>query len=254
MKCLFRIGLIGLMMMPSLKASDGVKKFEKQKFFREDAPVNMAVMQDTTVFSQKFSYQKSKKKSFFYSLLLPGLGELYQNDWKFTGWGSGLYYFTVEALLWSGHFYCNSYSGWVREDSRSLAARSAGVDIEAAKPGKYYVNIGKFSDIYRYNELQRRLVGTTTLYEETEGNFWQWDNDKHRRKYDRLRTKSDVFKSYSQYVLWGVFTNHVLSAVNSMRLFRSHQPANDAELHFNMMPGSYKANSYEVTVGFLVKF
>lgn len=246
---------IAFSLIPPIMASDGVKKFDRKRFeARESILKNDTSQQQIATLQEKKPYAKSKKQAFFYSLLLPGLGELYQNDWKFEGWGSGLYYFAAEALLWSGHFYLKSYSNWQKEDSRSLAARNAGVDLFSPKPARYYVNIGKFSDIYLYNDFQRRMVGTSTLYAETGTNYWRWNSDHDRRTYDRMRIRSDSYRSFSQYMLWGIFTNHVLSSVNSMRIFRNRQHLTDAEFHFDIKPGMYRRHTYDVTAGFLVKF
>lgn len=243
----FLICIVCLTMVQRVSAGDGVRKFEKQKFLMSGISSTQQVMQEV-------ADGKSKKKAFFYSLLVPGLGELYQNDWKFSAWGSGLYYFTAEVVLWSGHFYLKNYGNWLREDSRSLAARSAGVDLNSTKPKRYYVNIGKFSDIYSYNDYQRRTVGTSTVYAETEANFWLWNSDKSRRKYDRMRIRSDNYRNFSQYIFWGVFTNHVLSAVNSMRIFRKLHPLSTAQLHIDMIPDSKSLRSYDTMIGLSVKF
>ncbi|KAB2878328.1 hypothetical protein F9K33_13525 [bacterium] len=249
------IGMVSLILLQPASASDTEKKFERKKFdARSLYSAAQSTGQEAAGSQQSLPYAKSKKKAFLFSLLLPGLGELYQNDWKFNGWGSGLYYFGAEALLWSSHLYLGSYSNWLKEDSRSLAARNAGVDLKSPKPSRYYVNIGKFSDIYTYNEFQRRLVGTSTLYAETNANFWQWNNDGSRRKYDRLRADSDTYNNFSKYMLWGIFTNHVLSAVNSMRLFRNNERWGETRIHFDMIPRTHRQHSYDVKVGFLVKF
>lgn len=250
MRKVFLICLSAMVLVQPLSAGDGFRKFEKQKFHKTDVSAGKLTFRTNSTPASG----KSKKKAFFFSLLVPGLGELYQNDWKFSGWGSGLYYFTAEAALWSGHFYLKSYGSWLREDSRSLAARSAGVDLNSKKPDQYYVNIGKFSDIYSYNDYQRRTAGTSTVYAENDANFWLWSSEKSRKKYDRLRIRSDNYRNFSQYVFFGVFTNHVLSAVNSLRIFRKLHPQSEARLHFNVMPGSNGSRSFDAFAGVSVKF
>ncbi|MBL7996677.1 hypothetical protein JNM05_15030 [bacterium] len=255
MRAFFVTGIAGLILIAPASASDMQKKFEKKKFDAGSLySATQSSGQEAGSSQQSLPYAKSKKKAFLFSLLLPGLGELYQNDWKFNGWGSGLYYFGAEALLWSSHLYMGSYSNWLKEDARSLAAHNAGVDLKSPKPARYYVNIGKFSDIYTYNDFQRRMVGTSTVYVETDANFWQWNNDGSRRRYDRLRADSDTYKNFSKYMLWGIFTNHVMSAVNSLRVFRNNKSLGEARIHFEMMPGAYRPKAYDVALGFLVKF
>lgn len=159
----------------------------------------------------------SKKKAILLSLVAPGAGELYLSDWKFERWGSGKYFAATEVMLWAAHFYSRSYSGWLKEDARALAARKAGVDIHSSKPSKYYVNIGKYSDIYTYNEIQRRITGTEFLYDETDANYWHWQKDSDRRKYDKMRADTKRFQQISTYMYFGLFVNHMMGIVHVVR-------------------------------------
>jgi hypothetical protein len=237
-----------------VKAGEEIKKFDKPSFNISLIAGSRGSIEIPSMTPGKKSDGKSKKKAFFYSLLIPGMGELYQSDWKFNQWGSGLYYFAAEAVFWSGHFYLKSVSGWLKEDARALAARKAGVDLNSPKPKDFYFNIGKFSNVYAYNDYQRRYVGTATLYDETDANFWQWSSEKSRKKYDRMRIDRDNYRNYSQYILWGVFVNHVMSAVNSMRVFRKNRSLSGFELHLDMFPGAYGTGISEVKAGVNVKF
>lgn len=173
------------------------------------------------------------KKAFLYSLLLPGLGDLYLNNWDLKKWGNGKYFFASETALWAAFFYMKSYSGWIKQDSRSLAARHAGVDWNAAKPANYSTVIGKFEDIYSYNVTQRRLTGNSMLYAETPDLYWKWDSQGNMKKYDNLRIKSQSAKTYSTYVVYGIVVNHLLSAINTMRTLRIR--AKNQTVHFNLM-------------------
>lgn len=174
--------------------------------------------------------QKSKTKAWLFSLLIPGMGELYLKDWNYRNWGSGRYFFTAEILSWSTHFYLKSYSSWINHDAKNMAAQYAGVNWKTSKPFKFKTMIGKFDDIYAYNESQRRLTGRSLLYEENPDNYWKWDSESHRKKYDRLRAKSNTSELYAKYTLFGVFVNHVLSSVNSLRIYRNEQKNREARL------------------------
>lgn len=167
-----------------------------------------------------FAQEKSKFKAALYSAAVPGAGELYLNDWKVSGWGAGAYFFAAETGLWTTHLSTASYSSWVKSDARALAGRSAGVDLNSPKPSKFYVNIGKYSDIYAYNDEQRRITGTALLYEENTANYWLWDTESHRERYDRLRVRSDRFDRISKYMYFGMFVNRVLSVVYTVRQYK----------------------------------
>ncbi|MCB0832816.1 MAG: hypothetical protein KDC45_05090 [Bacteroidetes bacterium] len=165
----------------------------------------------------------SKKKALWFSAAVPGLGELYLGDWKYDKWGTGKAYFAAEAGLWSGYFLLSKYAGWIRHDARTYAADRAGVYLPSAKPARFYVNIGKFRDIYAYNDLQRRATGTELLYEENTGNFWKWDSEKSRKHYDRMRIRSDNTARLAQYLFFGMIANRVLSLVSTGKAYRTQQ-------------------------------
>ncbi len=164
--------------------------------------------------------RKSRKLVFFYSLVVPGAGDLYLKDWKVGDWTSGKYFFGMEVALWSVYLYASSHSGWIRSDARAFAAQHAGVDWSAPKPKDYSTYVGKFADLYTYNETTRRLSGTEFLYEETEANYWRWDTESNRRKYDRLRISSQQSERIAQYLVFGFIVNRIMAAVNSAREYR----------------------------------
>lgn len=180
---------------------------------------------------------KSRGKAILYSFLVPGLGELYLKDWKWSEWGSGKTLLMSEMTLWGVHMYLSSYSAWVRDDARALAATHAGVDWSAAKPDGYVSNIGKFADIFVYNDVQRRFTGPDgNLYPETPDNYWSWDSEKNRDKYDHFRIRSRSFKRYSEFTLYGVFVNHVISMINASRTYRRLQRDHDVHVGFSYRP------------------
>lgn len=235
--------LFFIVIASSLHASDGALKFEKPKFdVASIHTISGHAHQDLTL-SEISS--KSKKKALLLSLLVPGAGELYLNDWNLREWQSGKYFFTSEALLWAGHFYFRTYSNWSRSDAKALAAAHARVNWNAAKPSGYFSVIGKFTDIYTFNEVQRRFFGPEAVYTENAENFWQWDHEKNQNRFEDKRLESRNYKRYSQFVVYGVVVNHVLSAINAMRMYNKRQKFSGYDLRIESIP-SIGMNSYYI--------
>lgn len=229
--------------LSSLHASDGAQKFEKPKFdVASIHSISGHTQQDIT--SNSISY-KSKKKALLLSLLVPGAGELYLNDWNLRAWQSGKYFFTSEALLWAGHFYFRSYSDWSRSDAKALAAAHARVNWNAAKPSGYFSIIGKFTDIYTFNDVQRRFFGPDAAFTENADNFWQWDSENNQNRFEDKRLESRNYKRYSQFVVYGVVVNHVLSAINAMRMYNKRQKLSGYDFRIDSIP-SIGMNSYYI--------
>ncbi len=249
---MLRRALVVLFLVSAMaQAADHPKKFEKTKF-HFDQTLSPGAGAGLTVFQISDPVSaKSKKKAVLFSLIVPGLGEWYLNGGKFDTWGSGKYFFGAEFLMWAGHFYFHSYSRWVESDARSLAAQYAGVDVRAPKPSRYYINVGKFSDIYSYNETQRRLTGTENLYAETQNTYWRWDGASHQNQYERMRISSRQHERYAQYLYYGIFINHILSAINTARVYKENQKNHTYGFHVDVIPNLWAAGArdYEIRVG-----
>jgi hypothetical protein len=246
MRCFLILSL--LFMASQLSATEFPKKFEMQKFRFDQSPPAFGTMDLYAFRSSAAIVPKSKKKAFFLSLLIPGMGELYLRDWKYRDWGSGQYFFAGEFLMWGGHFYFQSHSRWLESDSRALAAQYAGVDLSTPKPQGYYINLGQFSDIYSYNQTQRRLTGTQNVYAENPETYWKWDNAAHQARYERLRASGRRNDRYAQYFYYGIFVNHILGAIHAVRVFKHIERISGAELHFDVRRNyAYtKDGSYEI--------
>lgn len=145
------------------------------------------------------------------SLVIPGMGELYVGNYKM-----GRYLTGSEAALWITYVSMNFYGQWVRDDARLFASEKAGIDLRG-KSGKYFVDIGNYSDIYQYNERKLQERKEDQIYDPF-SYYWKWENDSDRMRYKNLRIKSDEIINSSQFIIAAIIANHIISAVNAGRL------------------------------------
>jgi len=152
---------------------------------------------------------KSATKAFFLSLIIPGLGEYYAEKHSAIKYMAGM-----ELVLWIGYLGMGRYADLLCEDYHNVARVNAGAPVEG-KPKQYFIDVGNFSDTYRYNNKKQvdRLPGL--VYPITEEYFWQWDSDVNRKRFKDIRLKSDTIRSQARYVAAAIFVNHVVSAVNA---------------------------------------
>ncbi len=80
-----------------------------------------------------------------YSLLLPGMGELYVGAYD-----GGKYFTIAEAALWLTYASFEIYATWLRDDARKFAASPAGVDL-SGKNDRFFVDIGTFFKSFQFN-------------------------------------------------------------------------------------------------------
>lgn len=167
----------------------------------------------------------SKKSGFtavFYSLLLPGMGELYAD-----GFDQGQYSLIAEGTLWLTYLSFQQYGSWLQTDARNFAAAHAGA-VTGGKQDQFFVDIGNFNDTYDYNEKKLRDRNLDKVYNVNNGYLWSWDSDQNRREYRSIRVSSEKVLNNSQFVIATIVVNRLISAINAARLTRLYnQRLND---------------------------
>lgn len=181
-----------------------------------------------------------------YSLLIPGLGELYVGEY-----GSGKYFSIAEAVLWLGFGSLNAYGDWLRDDARQFAVFHAGID-PGGKDDQYFVEIGNYRTIDDYNNQKLLERSIARLYDPARGFSWQWDSDANRASYRELRISHDRIFNSTRFVAAAVIVNHIASAVNAARLAIAHnnvlEQALQIDFHARVTNHAYLADGIMISV------
>ena len=105
----------------------------------------------TTSAEQQLVFDDVKQKkntglAILYSLLLPGMGELYADAYD-----SGVYFTVADGVLWGTFAGMNVYANWQKDRYISYSQSNASVSSEG-KDEDFYATIGKYSSIDQYND------------------------------------------------------------------------------------------------------
>lgn len=162
--------------------------------------------------------KKSVAQAAIYSLLLPGMGELYVGNY-----GMGKYFTIAEGALWVTLYGVDRYAHWLQDDAYQYATQHAGIQA-GSKSDQFYIDIGNDSDVYAFN---RRILQSRQLYsvysEATNSpDYWKWDTDANRSSYRDMRVSSSQMFDNTHFVIAVIALNHALSAINAARLAVSH--------------------------------
>jgi hypothetical protein len=172
--------------------------------------------QTSTDFKSKSADKKSVSKAFFYSLLLPGLGEAYVGRYGYTR-----VFLSLEIIGWS-LFTANRINVASREqDNRNFAVQHAGINRQG-KDDQYWIDIGKYNDIYLFNEQRRRERDINALYQEDAINYWRWDSYANRLNYDQQRIEAREIERQEVFIVGAIVLNHLVSAINALRLAKAY--------------------------------
>jgi hypothetical protein len=189
--------------------------------------VNQQAVTDKSMelFQAEQSYEKkSVPMGVLYSLLLPGMGELYGGNYDV-----GKYFTIAEGGLWLAYAGFQSYGNWTQTDARNYATQHAGVNIDN-KDDQYFIDIGNFVTVEEYNTELLRQREFSKTYDPNSASAWHWDSDANRETYRQLRVSSDEKFNNARFVLATIVANHIISAIDAARIVISHNNNSEAEL------------------------
>jgi hypothetical protein len=154
--------------------------------------------------------KKSVGLAALYSLLLPGMGEVYAGTFS----SSGKYFLLAEGALWITYAAFEIYANSVQTDARTFAVAHAGV-ILAGKNDQFFVDIGNFPTVDEYNQKKLRDRQPEKVYDPTAGYGWAWDSDASRTTFEDQRIASDQMYNNEKFVVAAILVNHIASAINA---------------------------------------
>ncbi len=174
--------------------------------------------------------KKNPALAILYSLLLPGMGELYAGDYS-----SGKYFTIADGVLWGTFAGFEIYGKWKENDYKSFAESKAGVNLNG-KEAEYFANIGIYQSIDDYNaamELNRDFDKTykTATY------YWKWNNNDQRKEYRDLWSSSESAYTNVRFVVGALILNRLISAVNAVRLVSAYNKNLSQEVSWNVSVG-----------------
>jgi hypothetical protein len=155
--------------------------------------------------------RKSVGLAVIYSLLLPGMGELYAENFS-----SGKYFLIAEGVLWLGYAGMEIHANGLRDDARTFSVANAGVSIEG-KNDQFFVDIGNFLNIDDYNDKKLRDREPEKVYDPLAGYAWRWESDAARMTFRDQRVASETMYNNRKFVGAAILINHLISAINAAR-------------------------------------
>ncbi len=180
-----------------------------------------------------FDYDTEKKSvglGIVYSLLLPGMGELYADAYDI-----GKYFTIADGLLWGTFIGMEVYTNWQQNNYQTYAAANASVNNND-KDADYYSTIANYTSIYTYNE-EKALERNYDEMLDPNVYFWKWNSTAERQTYRDMWTSSEQTSNDIRFVVGGLILNRVASAVNAARLVTAYNNKLKDELSWNFSVG-----------------
>jgi hypothetical protein len=146
--------------------------------------------------------------AFMRSLVIPGWGQR-----RVGAKTAARNFFVAEVLLWTGFTAFQIYGNWIEDDYKLFAATHAGAQV-AGKEDQFFADMSNFISVDEFNQNRLRRRDVEGLYDPVK-DFWEWDTDVNRRKYENLFERSEKAYSRALFMVAGVIANHIVSGIHA---------------------------------------
>ena len=218
----------------------------KQKAVSEISEFNSI---DQPIAIDDVKQKKSAGLAIIYSLLLPGMGELYADAYD-----SGVYFTIADGVLWGTYIGMNVYGNWQKDRYISYAQTNADITTQN-KDDDYYATISEYLSIDQYNDQKAFERNFDEMYN-TEQYFWKWNTSEERKTYRDMWVSSEQTLNDVRFVVWGLLLNRVVSAINAVRLVSRYNNNLNQEVGWNVSLGvqNLPDNSASYNLNFITSF
>ncbi|MGB5848338.1 MAG: hypothetical protein WBH40_07620 [Ignavibacteriaceae bacterium] len=174
--------------------------------------------------------KKSSGLAILYSLLLPGMGELYAD-----GYESGKYFTIAEGVLWGTYIGMSIHASNQEDNYKAYATTNASINT-SGKDDDYFATIGEYQNIDDYNDQKASERNFDQMYN-PETFFWKWQSNEDRRTYRSMWTSSEQTYNDLRFIVGAMILNRVVSAINAARLVSAYNNRLKEELSWNVSIG-----------------
>jgi len=171
--------------------------------------------------------KKSSGIAILYSLLLPGMGELYADNYS-----SGQYFTIADAAIWGFLVGFNIYGNSKEDDYRAFAEAYGDVNLEN-KDEVFFGEIGVYDNVEQFNtekELNRQF---NEVYDVNTHN-WNWSNSAQRREYRSLWSSSENAFNNVRFAAGALVLNRIVSAIFAVRAVTKYNNKLNNEVTWNV--------------------
>jgi hypothetical protein len=176
---------------------------------------------------QEIRTRKSPGLAILYSLLLPGMGELYADNYS-----SGIYFTVADGICWGVFAGFNIYGNWQEKNYRSFAESNAGANLDG-KESDFFANMGSFLSVDEYNKTQELNREFGKVYDRIKY-FWEWSNHDQRKEYREMWSSSESAFTNLRFAAGALVLNRLISAINAVRSVSNYNKSLEEKITWNI--------------------
>jgi hypothetical protein len=160
---------------------------------------------------------KSQSRAVLYSLLLPGLGEIYVGDSRTRAAA----FLTAEVGIVSSLVLFKHLGKWKKNDYVEFAVVYAGVHPEG-KDDRFWDMVGFHDSRDDYNKVSRVYSRENPFYPETPEWDWQWQSVAGQQSYREMKNDSKSYYRAANFAIAAAALNRAVSMFFAWRSAKAH--------------------------------
>lgn len=184
----------------------------KQQIVENISSTETSETYETYVMFDDVKKKKSTGLAILYSMILPGMGELYADAYD-----SGVYFTVADGVLWGTYIGMNVYGNWQQDRYITFAKNKAGITTND-KDELYYATISQYNSIEDFNDEKAFERSYSEMYSNIEKYNWEWNTNEDRKSYRQMWESSEQTFNNVRFVVGALLLNRVVSAINAVRL------------------------------------
>jgi hypothetical protein len=192
-----------------------------------NSPVSGVQIPESRIQNPELSSRKNPGLAILYSLLLPGMGELYADRYD-----TGVYFTIADGVLWGALAGFNIYGNWQEKNYRAFAESNGGVTL-AGKESSYFAVISSYISVDEYNTIQELNREFSKVYDPVKF-YWDWKSNDRRREYREMWSSSESAFNNVRFAAGALILNRLISAINAVRLVSAYNKDLEQELSWNI--------------------
>jgi hypothetical protein len=217
--------VILLLVSASVMYSQGVQK-ESLEVLKYKLNQNILIEEDEVILQKYKDGKKNNGLAILLSAVLPGMGELYADDYS-----TGKYFTIADGVLWGGLIGASAYAKNQEDNYRTFAETHGGVSL-SGKNDKYFADISGYIDVEEFNHIQD-LSRSTDIYNE-KTHYWKWSGQEQRREYRSMWKSSETAYNSTRFIVGALILNRIASVINAVRLVNRYNNNLKTELGWDV--------------------
>lgn len=223
-----RILLIILIASSIVKSQEAESILSLKSHLQLNNPIHsLQLVRHTFSGNPESGSRKNPGLAILFSLLLPGMGELYADRYD-----NGVYFTIADGVLWGALAGFNIYGNWQEKNYRAFAESNGGVTL-AGKESNYFAIISSYLSVDEYNTIQELNREFGKVYDPAKF-YWNWKSNDIRKEYREMWSSSESAFNNVRFAAGALVLNRLISAINAVRLVSAYNKNLEEQLSWNI--------------------